>query len=1370
MAWATVIVSDEQVQYRVAGACGCDEHQSIDAQVDYRLRDDLAWIGSGLGEVGLVAGGPVDPEHARALMDGAHPSEIDDKTKKLKVLLAPKQAMAPEARVAAAPFVATVRGVAEAAGITPAEVFASRGGAERFARLERGLLRDGDAHTIPINDLEELAGGVRKDVPVPGLDAIYPAEALESAREHRDKRVTVGIRGIDVVLDLPKSVSVLHALADPQTSKAIEAEYLAAVGETVTALESWASYGVSGHHGDGKTAQRVDSSGFIGWSMLHRTARPVGGVPGDPHLHAHAVLAHMVKCVDGENGTWRAPGSGGRDIHRHVPAAGQLVRARVRARLSERFGVTWQYEEVSKSWEVAGIPVELRAEFSRRHEQIIKAGPAASAAEQRVVAARLAEKRPETETVADIRATWRTRAETVVGDVDAVIAAAMPGRGPTEPVTGPDGPDLGPTTGPTAGPAAAEATARGKVTDGEQLLEQRVADVAARVWDPETGLTANTKAVTRAQVLAAVAGACPDGVSGHQELEELTDLVIAAGPVLPVAEVHASHHHNTQRWTTLDIVDAERTVLAGATDRLDTGHAQVSGAQAEASITAWQERTALELSGEQRAAVIRLTTTGHGVDALIGVAGAGKTTIMAAARQIWDDASITVNGAATAAVAAQGLHTGAGISSVTIASVLTNLNQGGQLPGGVLVVDEAAMVDDRHLARLTTAAESSGTKLVLIGDPLQLRAIGVGGVFAAVHQSVGGLLLEENRRQSDQVERAALATWRDGARRSALATLAGDGRVHVTPTPAETLAEMAGAWIGATEPATGPHERIGAVLLMAARTVDVDTLNALVRAHQRQIGALGDDVTFELGAKLGGHRVVFAPGDLVRIRHNDYRHKRSRGAEPDVLNGYRGVAQGVDPVRGVLVEWTRPDPHATDGAQLVERAWVSPVQIGAGHLSHGYALTVAAAQGITCDQALLYGANADAHVLYPGLSRARTRTDLWIPATIETEQVRAALGRPGTPEQQLARVVAALGNEVEDDRPDTLITPQLLRPATTTAGPAVAPAASAPVAKASSPDVREALERLSARLQAPLVDAGEQERMNAQTPDPARRPYGRVATAKLPERLAEAAGAHAKAQAHAVERRAHLDQVTAGLQARTETKLAQLREQLARVDEHAQAAGEHTRQAALARAQAAEVNAQINQRSRTAQGLREQASKPLAVFSRARLNTQAQEVEAQIQALRVTLNAHRAQAGHHEQGAATAQREAAQAGWDVQINPGESTEQGLNRLAGGLRGIDDFYLSNARMEATMAERAVAKAAKAVPAIQDEIALRTAMTPTQAGHDDMRRSRAQAEAAAAAKAAADETAEESAGLQRRRREERHRPPSHYRDGPSRGFGR
>jgi len=32
-----------------------------------------------------------------------------------------------------------------------------------------------------------------------------------------------------------------------------------------------------GHHGDGQSAATVAGSGFLGWSMVHRAARPVAG-------------------------------------------------------------------------------------------------------------------------------------------------------------------------------------------------------------------------------------------------------------------------------------------------------------------------------------------------------------------------------------------------------------------------------------------------------------------------------------------------------------------------------------------------------------------------------------------------------------------------------------------------------------------------------------------------------------------------------------------------------------------------------------------------------------------------------------------------------------------------------------------------------------------------------------------------------------------------------------------------------------------------------------------------------------------------------------------------------------------------------------
>jgi conjugative relaxase-like TrwC/TraI family protein len=998
VAWATAIVTDDQVAYRVAGECGCDrDHQAPDEQVDYRLRTDLAWIGAGLGEVGLEAGGRVDPDAARALMAGTHPDTGE-------LLLAPKQAPAPAARVAAAGYVAAVSAMADAAGVDAGQLFGHATARTRWARLARGVLRDGDGHTVAVGDLERLAMAGPVD-----LADVYPADVLDMARAHRDDKVTIGTRGHDVVLNIPKSISALFAIADPATAAAIEAEYLAAVGETVTALEAWAGYGVSGHQGDGQLAARIESSGFIGWTMLHRSARPtVTGRAGDPHLHAHVVLAHMVRCADGE---WRVPGSGGRDIYRHVAAAGELVKARVRARLTARLGVGWTQDETTREWEITGIPDLLRGEFSQRSRAIAAALaeqgiPDADSSRQRLVARQTAEARPDIEAVDDVRADWAARAAAVV-DVPAVLAATLRG--------GPDGLAVGgpaPGSGPDPAPAPTPGTGR------------TVAQIAEAVWTGEHALTAHTKAVTRAQVLTAVAAACPGGIEGLAEMDALTDAVLAAGPVLPVEAVHASHHSNTARWTTRDIVDAEATVLAAAKAGIGAGTAQVTPDRAAAVLAGWEGRRGLALSREQRAAVVRLTTGGYGVDAVVGVAGAGKTTLMDAARTVWESAGYRVVGASTAAVAAAGLRAEAGIPSRTIAALLADIGAGRGIGADVLVVDEAAVTDDRHHAVITTAAAEQGCKVVLVGDHLQLRAIGVGGTFAAVHHAVDGPVLTENRRQRNPAERDALATWRAGARRSALTALAGQGRVHATDTADQARAELAAGYVAATASIADPHVRARAVLLMAPRVDDVDALNALVRAHLADAGQLAGAVAFRRSIPAGGGSIEFAVGDLVRIRRNDYRSRRS--TDPDVLNGYRGVVVDVDQARGVQVEWQRP---GDGGRTVTESAWLAPAAIAGGDLSHGYALTVAAAQGQTCERALLYGGVGadDAHTLYPGLTRARARTDLWIPRTLmEDPETAARHGDPASPEDQLVRAVAALAATLDQSRPDSLITPHLV--------------------------------------------------------------------------------------------------------------------------------------------------------------------------------------------------------------------------------------------------------------------------------------------------------------------------------------------------------
>ncbi|WP_055714505.1 AAA family ATPase [Streptomyces torulosus] len=201
------------------------------------------------------------------------------------------------------------------------------------------------------------------------------------------------------------------------------------------------------------------------------------------------------------------------------------------------------------------------------------------------------------------------------------------------------------------------------------------------------------------------------------------------------------------RYTTQDILDAEESVRAQALERFDSGAVQLTRDQAAAAIDVFQVAAGFELSEEQSAAVTRVLTAGHGVDAIVGVAGAGKSTLMEACRIGWDATGTTYAGATLAAVAAKNLTNASGIPARTVAAWLGEIENGNGLRGiDVLVVDEATMVDDRAAAVLMGEAARTGTKVVGIGDHLQLQAIGPGGWFREAHRLVHGLTRTENRR------------------------------------------------------------------------------------------------------------------------------------------------------------------------------------------------------------------------------------------------------------------------------------------------------------------------------------------------------------------------------------------------------------------------------------------------------------------------------------------------------------------------------------------------------------------------------------------------------------------------------------------------
>lgn len=974
-----------------------------DAQVAYRIGANerpLRWMGEGCREFGIEPWSELTGEQmdqARDIMRGYDPRTGEQ-------LVEPKTATHPSAKLPAAALLRDIETRAADAGVSPAELFDSGRQRDAFERMCRQVDRYGETHRVPVTDVVKLADAAGVDV-----TGLYGEAEFTEALRHEHERVVIGNRGYDLTINLPKPFSVLFAFADGEFARELEDVFMQALRETVAAGESWTAYGMRGHHSAEKSAERQDASGWIGWVNIHRAARPVGSAPfGDPHLHAHVVVANL--CRGREDGHWSTIAAGGRDLHRHASAIDALMQARVRHLTREKWGIEWQRNARTGVWHITGVPESTVRLFSKRNAQVAELFAtlgipirSASAEQQHAAAAVIKEAKPRDACAANdttIRSYWRAEAAAV-------------------------GEDPGQVLGGVRAPATVPPDRRVPVIPAPVDLDE----VCRWVFRTDGGLTSHRKDFTRAQALTAVQDAVAEGVASQAGAERLTRQVLAHGGfTVPLKTRGGTHLSNNQRYTTADVIDAEHTIITTTRDRFGAGTIVLPAETVQMAISTYQatQSPGFTLSAEQRDVLDRILRVGHGIDAVIGVAGAGKTTIMEVARIAWQAHGLQVAGASTAAVAAANLRLETGIPARTVAGWLEDIHTGGHGLHGVdvLVIDEAAMCDDRDIAELLTHAATTGTKVIGVGDPKQLHSPGVGGSFAAVHTLVDGATLTTNYRQTDPAERRALDLWRDGEHREALRTWAAHGRVHPAATRDDALAAMLTCWDDKRRRYTDPHEAIRNVVLLAGLNTDVDALNTAARAIRRHNGELtGHEVTYSLVA--GGH-ATFAVGDVVLIRRNDYREWKTGGVHADLLNGHRGLVTAIDDQHNLHIEWRTTGP---DGHPDLVREWVDPDYVAREGVTHGYAMTVHKTQGLGAHYALTYGTGLRANALYTAMSRDETEAHLFLPRDVlQTETDRATHHKPAGEQEELDQIIDYFTRSMRGDTDQPLIIEELHGP------------------------------------------------------------------------------------------------------------------------------------------------------------------------------------------------------------------------------------------------------------------------------------------------------------------------------------------------------
>jgi ATP-dependent exoDNAse (exonuclease V) alpha subunit len=292
-------------------------------------------------------------------------------------------------------------------------------------------------------------------------------------------------------------------------------------------------------------------------------------------------------------------------------------------------------------------------------------------------------------------------------------------------------------------------------------------------------LTLRASTLTRAQIIRAVATAvdlCPT------DLADAVDWLLCRPEVVPVLAVAGKGTRpEARRYITADLLAVEEALASQAAARQGQRCGTVP-----AGIVETVEATRHHLGDDQRAALRRLLSAGHGVEVLVGPAGCGKTFLLDAARDGWQRAGYRVIGASLAALAAAQLEAGAAIPATTVHRLLADLDRpetGGLRADTVVVIDEAAVVGSRTLYRLARHAPRAGAKLVLCGDHHQLPEIDAGGGFRLLAERLDAICLTDNRRQQNAWEVEALSQLRDGSVAAAVTGYTAAGRITVAPTP-----------------------------------------------------------------------------------------------------------------------------------------------------------------------------------------------------------------------------------------------------------------------------------------------------------------------------------------------------------------------------------------------------------------------------------------------------------------------------------------------------------------------------------------------------------------------------------------------------------
>jgi conjugative relaxase-like TrwC/TraI family protein len=795
--------------------------------------------------------------------------------------------------------------------------------------------------------------------PITGKQLVRYQTAREYTNERGDQVRTMEHRaGWDATFSAPKTVSLTALVGGDER---VHQAHVASVAIALNELERYVQARIGGNHPAQTTGK------WVAAKFEHDSARPVEGYAA-PQLHTHVVFFNLTEMENGETRALQP-----KQLYRTQQYATAAYRAELAARLRE---VGYEIERGrSGQPEIKGYSKEYIEASSPRRQQItahlaVEGMRGAGAAQ--IAAHRTRDAKSALSAEAMLERHHRL-AEQFGNQADRVIRVARERAYEVE-------------------HESARATVRSAVTFSKErnLEREAIAD--------ERDLLRDALKRSMGQVTLA-------------EIKSDVENRLAAGEFIEVGQRNGAPG---RAFTTKEMLAYERDVV----------HAMLRGQNQHGEIASIDVRSEIErkhslLSESQRRAVAHILSSRDQIVALDGVAGAGKTTSLAAIREAAEREGHKVRGLAPTSRAAQKMGE-AGIESSTLQRHLVRGDHSDGGPRHLYVLDESSLASTKQMHEFLHRLKE-GDRVLLVGDVRQHQGVEAGRPFEQLQEAgMQTAHLDEIVRQRDPSLKYAVEQLARGDVQNAFAELQGQGRVHEVADRQERVASVAKAYV----------ERSGETLVVSPDNKSRRELNEVIHRELQSLGRVsqeehrvtvlvsrqeltgadrqwaaqyevGDTVRYSRGSRaigMGPREYATAVGvDEVQNRLTVEKFDGEQVSyDPRRVHGVSVYKEEIrDFSKGDRVQFTAPygEEHISNrelgNVEKIDADGNLQIRLDSGrnvqfnirthrHLDYGYAVTSHSSQGLTADCVLVHVDTELAHenlintrLAYVSVSRAR---------------------------------------------------------------------------------------------------------------------------------------------------------------------------------------------------------------------------------------------------------------------------------------------------------------------------------------------------------------------------------------------------------------